>query len=724
MASRSPDPITPEQLNALILRIAKAKSRKRRLRRIDRLVTHAYRSPRILHIFNQLSQLPQGHMLAIEFAARMPVPVPNGVLLLAAPLLQEKAVPLSSRLAAAGKLVASLPDRTDSIGPILRSLTAGLTKQRTLERLLQLQSRVVKSEALDSVVAGLEATVKYRCPRCNRTFTRPSLVRHLWKSHRLLFDFGHILEPGPRIEAAVADALQKQQATAIDRVYDWAEQLYPGVDPCQVHQAIMSRSGATPEDLDSLLEVAGQRGFGLCSACYSMVPPSIPPLPPPLILTNRTLSGSGYRIELQERLTGRRLTIADAEGVYLRQGDPGGRIAPRQVASFAILPVALAGMALATMAPVTLMKPIVVNFLVISAATLIYAGVLFLRRSLPQARDRVVDAAWREIAPKIGRSPQAIEYLTRLCRVSLGQGSFGERSERVWELVEHAAVLADKGPAYQQWLACTRVLQAWDSTTLGQDWVLSLIDIAIPFFRGEASPIYIEAFAETVLDAPTLRDRDTARLRVLLAVAAFENGFTPTDLALLAPACPRLFRLLPQLDGDVQLLYAVWTMRHARAWERTVGPADFVGEYARTSPSASGRLLQAVPDALLIQTPDGPIADELGAIVVATRGVIIGGVVSPDPATQVSAEKGKSGNWILRLGSQRITVSRKIPDQLIRDLQGWFQFRAQLLRDKTAEVSRVADRLRYLIQAGTSQCPLCSTRSIIRVGQLGLQPER
>ena len=42
------------------------------------------------------------------------------------------------------------------------------------------------------------------------------------------------------------------------------------------------------------------------------------------------------------------------------------------------------------------------------------------------------------------------------------------RSPAVYELVGHAAVLADRGPAQMQLLAAARVLQAFDGAALGQ----------------------------------------------------------------------------------------------------------------------------------------------------------------------------------------------------------------------------------------------------------------
>src|SRR5207248_1683517 len=152
---------------------------------------------------------------------------------------------------------------------------------------------------------------------------------------------------------------------------------------------------------------------------------------------------------------------------------------------------------------------------------------------------RALDAAWREIAPRVGRSAAAVHLLTRLCRTSIGRGTPFERTEAVWELVEHAAVLAEKGGIYLQLLAAARALQAHDAAKFGRDWVHGLVEMFEPFFRGELPGAYAEAAAEVLLGAEAFGDREAARLRVLLATAGFDAGWTPADFADLVPACPQ-----------------------------------------------------------------------------------------------------------------------------------------------------------------------------------------
>jgi len=720
-AGRTPEPLTPDRLDRLVAAVRGAANRAKQVAALESLVGATYRSVLVLQAFNKLAAGKGGHQLAVEFAARMPVPVPNGILLLAAPLLQERGVPLALRLAAAAKLVASLPDRPESIGPVIRSLTAGLGEARTLERLFQLQSRVEKSDALDALVARTEAAVKIRCPKCRGRFTRPALVRHLWRRHGLLYDHGKVREPGPVVEAAVTEAAETRRAEGLDRVYSWATQLYRGVEPNQVHQAILSRVGAAPEDLIPLRAAAAEHDAGVCPACHAAVRLPVPPLPPPLILAGGRLAGDGYVVDVTDHSTGRTVRVTGPGGDVYRGPDPGSRFAPRHFAAWVATPFALCALAAAALAPDGWGRPVLLVLWLSAFSGLLYAAALLLRRPLPDPADRAVDAAWREVAPRIGRSVPAVRLLTRLCRTSLGRGTFGERSELVWELVEHAAVLADKGGVYYQLLAAVRVLQAYDATSLGRDWVLGLVDAFTPFLRGELPAAYADAAAEILLAADAFRDGEAARLRILVAAAGFDAGLTPADFADLSPACPRFTRLISLGDDWLRLLYAVWKMRNTRPWEERIGEADPVFEFARKAPAASGRALSAVPDALLIYRFAGAADDELGAVLVGRKGVTVAGVTVADPDAAVAIGEGRGGG-VLLFGANRIVLGRRLPERVAGVLKDWLWFRATRLIPAADQADRrgAADRVRQLVAREAVECPLCGTRSLMRVGEVGV----
>jgi hypothetical protein len=723
---RQPEPLTPAKLDRLVAAVRSAPDRPRQNKALDELVAASCRSTLVLQAFNKLAAGTGGAQLALEFTARMPLPLAYGIIILAAPHLQERDVPLPLRLAAAAKLIESLPDRRESIGPIVRSLTAGLSWSRTLKRLLQLQSRVERCDALDGLVEEMQAAVRYRCPMCRGRFTRPALARHLWMKHRLLFDHGRVQEPGPLVEAAVAKAVETRHADALDRVYLWANTLYQGVEPTQVHQAILSRVGVYPGDLEPLKQAAAEHDAGVCPACFAAVRVLVPPLPPPLTLSAGRLAGDGYLVEVIDRSAGRLLQVR-GPGVELYRGpDPGQRFAPRPLAIWVALPFALLGLASAAVAPMSWAKPVTLVLWLSAFSVLLYAAVRLIRGPLPNPSDRVVDAAWREIAPRVGRSLPAVRLLTRLCRTSIGHGDPAERTEVVWELVEHAAVLAEKGGVYLQLLAAARILQAHDAAAFGRDWVHGLVTIFEPFLRGELSGSYAEAAAEVLLGTEAFGDRETARLRVLIAAAGFDAGLTPADFADLAAACSQFARLVAGGEDWLRLLYAVWKMRHTRPWEAHIGEAEPVFDFARSAPGISGRTLAAAPDTLLVYRFDGVAHDELGVVLIGRKGVTLAGVTVADPDAIVTIEKGRGSGSVLVFGPNRLAVRRRLSERVAAALKGWLRFRAERLLPAAEQADRrgVPERIRQLITRDAFDCPLCTTRAVFRTGEVGIPVPR
>ncbi|MGL4422865.1 MAG: hypothetical protein ACRCZF_19515, partial [Gemmataceae bacterium] len=174
----------PEQspFAELLARLQQAPVRKRG-EWLRRLIEKSQNSPDLLGLFRKLCEEPFGPTTALEFIARSSAPIPGGLVMFAAPLLPETSVPLSIRLSAAAKMIASLPDEPKTLRPLLRSLTKGLSRTKALDRMVQLQSRVEDSPALDGILKRIEKKVRYRCSQCGTRHTRSSLGRHLWKKH-------------------------------------------------------------------------------------------------------------------------------------------------------------------------------------------------------------------------------------------------------------------------------------------------------------------------------------------------------------------------------------------------------------------------------------------------------------------------------------------------------------------------------------------------------------
>jgi hypothetical protein len=693
-----------------------APDRKRQTAALARLARRAHRSPDVMRVFQTLLAPPGGPRPALEYVARMPLPIPNGVVLLAAPVLADRRALTAVRLAAAARLVATLPDQPASIGPVLRALTAGLSRGRTLDRLTQLQNRLEKSDALDAEVAALEARVRLRCPKCPARLSRSELAKHLWRQHRLVFEGGKAREPAPLVERAVADYLANGRPGGLDHVYHLADTLYAGVDPTQVYQAVLSRTGPTGDDLQPLARAAAEGGAGLCPACYAAIRNPVATLPPPLPLAEGRLVGEGYRVDAGPRT----LTIRRPGFNPESTADPRARYEPRDFGARVGAAVAGVGALAAALVPRAYANPFAPAFLLSVAGVLAYAAARFTRGSGSDPDARAVDGAWAELVPQVGRSVPAVRFLTRLCRTSLGVGTVALREETLRELVEHAAVLAEKGGAYVQLLAAVRLLETHDAARRGSDWGAGLADLFDPFLRGELPAEYAEAAAECLAAAEPFTDREAARLRVTLAGTAFEAGLTPADLVELGRFLPQFARLLAGTDEWYRLLYHVWRLRGSRPWEGVAGAGDTAFEFARKSPAGSGKVLVGYPDTLVVGSFGPPFDRELGLILVGRRGVTVMERTVADPDAPVTVGRTRGGTSVLQFGPHAIPVRRRLTEKVSRILSGWLRVRAERIMPAADRADApVSERVRQILLRQAVECPVCHTRSVLRTGAVG-----
>lgn len=585
------------------------------------------------------------------------------------------------RVQAAAMALEIVPDNAETVMPILDAVTANLGKSHSLQRLIELQSKVAKCLTLDEVIEASGIRTKLACPKCEARLPRVTLIRHLWFKHRLVFEKGRARVPGSFVEAAIQKALATNDPLSIDHVYELANICYRSVSLLQIHQALTSRLDRDPEELEPLQQAAKEHRSGLCPRCLAPVPCPVPELPPPLNLAHGRLSGEGYHVVL------------------------GPVSSNRAKAMKWSLPFAIFG----SMLTLVLQPP----FGVFVIATLVTLLVYFLmwRHGATSPDDTVVDRAWRDLVPRIGRSVTAVRFLTRLCRTSLDHGETTSRSDAVWSQVEQAAVLSGKGGVYVQWFATVRVLQAFDASHFGYDWIPSLVGILAPLFRAEASPAYAEAVAETLIDSQALKDNDAARLRVALAAQAFAVGLTPTDLVLLENTCPNLDRLFAGNEMWFQSLHAVWRGRNRRDWQVN-GDAQTVFEYAANP--AAGNLLATYPDTLLVMRFDEPTDRELGPVVIGHRGVTVAGCTVSELNTAIDVQILEE-NSVLHFGPHKILAERKLPRHIVGILTGWLQYREELL---AYVKSSQTDQLDAILAPLVTECPLCSERVLVKVGEL------
>lgn len=715
---QSSDPAAP--IDVLVRQISVA-ARPQQLRLIDTLCERTQKGSESMRAFQLLAAVrPNGSRLALEYVARMPDPIPPALLLFAAQALPDRSNPIAMRVAVAGKLLGSLPDTPQAVGPVVRSVTAGLSRSRTLQRMIELQSRVDRCVTLDRMVEASERRVKLKCPKCKAKLTRQAFIRHLWEKHRLTFDRGAAVDPRSAVEQAVGAAAATDDPEAVDLAFDLSAHYYPQSTPEQVLQAIASRQMAAGIPVpDTLTRAAADQAAGLCPACLNPVPDPIPPVPPPLAVGGGRLSGDGYAVEVTDSLTGRTVTIVTPK--EQRAELPLNRFDPRAFGVMVAIPVLLTGILAVVLFPDRYAPPGLVALAVTFLGWVTYLIARYSRKPLPPADGLAVDMAWQELVPDMGAKKAAARWLTRLCRASVDRGDEVERVRRVYELVENASVWADKGGPYYHLFAAARILQVCDGVGLGKDKVNGLLGVFEPFFLGELPAAYAEAAAEIVRTDQLLTDADARRFGVLLTASAFEATYTPLDLVRVLRFLPNLRVVFgtPTADG-LKAAYAVWRGRHSEPWAG-VGKATTVFELAKSYPGVSRKLLAAHPDALMrLHLPDAA-ERELGEVLLTPRGVIAGGKVLADPDGEAELLRSPRGSgWTLHLGSHRIHLDRKLDWNVIDLLVKWVRYRADKLLPLAEASDRVnPDRVRRVLAPLAQPCPLCGAECVCRSGRVG-----
>lgn len=711
----------PASVDELLKKLAATPDRHAQHRLVGELARAAVVAKRVPAVFQQLAHAgTDGPRLALEFASRLPDPLPVDLMRAALPFLANKATPTPVRVLVAGKMLSALPDGPKTVTPVVRAVAGGLPRSRMLERMLQLQSRVEKCVTLDRMIEAAAHKVHLKCPKCPARLGRQDFISHLWHKHRLVYDQHKAHDARPLVEEAINAAAVATTPALIDQSYLTSAHYYPDADPVLTFQALAARGDGDPTQTDRLVERAAADHAGLCPVCLSAVPDPIPPLPPPASLAGGRLAADGYSVDVADTRLGRVVTIASPGAATEIAADSGRRMPPRLYASFA----GLIGFAIAVVAvlavPESKASPLAVAGLLTAVAFFIYLCVRFLRKPLADPTDRAVDVAWSSLAPGIGRSPEAIRFLTRLCRASIGAGSATNRGTAVFEVVEHSAVLADKGGAFVQLLATARVLQVLDAARMGKEKVSGLVGVFEPFLRGELSAVYAETASEVLLAGEATSAGDLGRLGVSVVGLAFDYGLNPMDLVTVGRFCPQFRRVIFDARPDhLGQLYAVWRGRNSQPWD-TVGRATTVFELAKESPAAGRRLLADEPDALLRLDFNPATEAVLGTVVLTSHGVSVGGYAVADPDAIIALVKSGSG-WRLQFGPHRLALEKKPPSEIADELHAWVRYRAEKLLPLAERQERrgPGPKAVGMLAPLAIDCPLCSTRSVLRTGRLG-----
>lgn len=653
---------------------------------------------------------PPGNRLLLEWVARTPGPLPAAVVGKVTPVVAARHVPVAVRVAAAARLVRSVPDRRRSVLPIARAVSGGLPPLRKLERLRQLQHQVEHSRALDRLIDRRELRVKMDCPRCGVRLPRVDMVKHLWHDHGLWLDAGKVRSPQRAAEELQAEFAANSMPEAIDRAAVLAG---PAALRCW-----LATADAPAEEMAPFRAAAAEHAAGLCPGCLAELPAPVPPLPPPLDLADGRLAGDGFAVEVGAAWV-RTLTVRVPDRVLTFGFDRPVRLGPRGAGTLAALPVLVLAFAVAALLPPRVIQPFLVVAWLILVAAAVYGAVWFTRKPLPSADDRAFDVAWAVLARRLAEGTRGTRFLTRLCRTSAGRGDPVARSAVLSRVVERATATAAESDEALQLLAAARVLQVDDASRLGRDRAAGIAALVADGFTGAQPADFAEHAAAAFLDRTPPPDlAELARLRVLLIGAAFDALMRPRDLLNLWAVAPALRRTMAVEPAHrLGLLYGLWQIRTVRTWEK-IGPADTAFELARVAPNLSGRVLRDFPDALL-HVRTGNAADDLGPVLVCARGVVVAGRMTSDPEARVELARG---GLELVFGPHRVRLSRRPPDGFVASLRGWLRFRANVLLpfiDGYLEPGprEVADRV---LGPFSRKCRRCDTVSAVAVGKVGV----
>lgn len=666
---------------------------------------------------NLLKIRPQ---LALEFTARLPEPISAAVVLMGAQLLPDRTNPLPLRLAVAGKILGSLPDTVPAVGPIVRSLTAGLTRSRTLERMIQLQSRVDQCATLDSMVDTLQARVKLKCPKCRVKLSRPEFIVHLWHTHRLVYERGQAREPRAAVEQLFAEvAAHSPKAPPPETAYHASALYFPQAEPVQVLQALAAaRRPGTAIPLP-LFESARAGRNWLCPACLAPLPDRIGELPPALSSTATRLAGEGFAVQIREA-GGRQIADVETPETARTIAPKTQRFwGPRAIGVVAASSVLTVGLLMALLVPKG--SPFLIALLTTGAGWLVYSGFRYLRSGLTGAKVRVVDLMWREIAGPMTPNSKSARFLTRLAITSVNRGTPGERAGTLDSLISAAEGKVEPTRSERLMLAAALALQVADSALVGKDKVNGLVRLFERVWREELSLETGEALAEIVRQRFQLTTGDSARLSLLVLNGAFENGLLPPDFLWLGRYAPNLWAVLGDPSEDyLRAACQIWRGKSSEPWLGN-GPAITLFDVARKAPATARKIFAAHPDALLkLELPEAA-QRTLGDVLLTPRGLAIGSIVLTDPQLAMDLNRSPRGSgWILKLGREFINLDRKVPSDLIPVFSGWLTYRAKRWLPQAEVLTRSnTGKLRSLLKPLSGACALCGAESIGRTATVG-----
>jgi hypothetical protein len=655
--------------------------------------------------------------LALEIAARLPVPVSTSMLEVVQPLLADKQVPRDVRQNA----VAALLRTTGKTGPATRDLLTAFVaktgKLRAIDKLHLLEQAVGQVPEIDALVTKLEDQVRMNCPRCSIELRRFQMVPHLWDRHRLVLEGRRVRDPWRVMEDWLEDYRLERDGAVLDRCRDLALKLDPHQGIRNVQRLLLRHGIEDREALAALLGQARSKRACLCPHCYGLIPVQEPAMPGPLKFTEDGLHGAGYRIEVNENKLFPGLAIEGPEGDIFTGREPGRFLTRNGALALLVGPLMLLAF-LVTEFLTGQRLPLYLVIVLAFGVGLFLGGLIYLLWPVGlNRRDRLVDWAWAKLVPQLeqeGLNKAEADFVAGLALVSGGLGSPARRREPMSAARDSLDTQAHKDQDMIGHLAALWRLSIQDQAMEGNDPLPLILEQVGQCFSGKLPLIYAGFLLDSLPEPGTTEwwsKGDWHRLQVLLCELAFAAGLELSDLIDVCRSQRVLGNILglEEVDNLAQRRL-LWSMRSSRPWER-FAKAPTVFEVA-ANPRTGGKLLARIPDLLL--------AVEGTPLFVSGRGLWFEDTWFTAMPTAIEV-RARKYDFELIIGPHHFNYHEN-PDPLAGRLEKWFRYYFRDFLPQVAAVHswRSPDVGKKLQAKNGVSCPDCKKKILTRQGDVGI----
>lgn len=659
---------------------------------------------------------PGIRQLALAVVAWLPVPLEPSLVNHLRPLLSDKSIPGETRLDAATALLQTTGPEGMEAHATLQALLARTGKARGVERLRKLMLRLGKTPLLEQMCRSLEGQVRMRCPRCRVQLRRPEMTDHLWSAHGLVLEGRRVREPWSVIHEWLDELRRGDSPGLLDRCRDLAKQCEGEQGLHRLERLLLVNGLRERHELQSLREEAARRHSGLCPRCLALVELVRPAAVPPLNQSHGRLSRNGFSVEISERGFAPHLEIVTPGSTVYRGREPERSLTRRGALVFLVGPLVLfalvAGMLCVHLGRAPLLPVAVPLF----AALVTAFGIRLYWLNLDDPLDRAVDHAWRLLVPRLDLKQGSAEVGEFLGGLILLSGQHGTPTARAEELARRLAFAEQAVPLGRTSLAQLAVLHrlaAADAATQDADLVLLLAGQVRRALLGELPLRY----AEEILGQQgwRLSQADQARLRVLVADAAFEAGLEVREMEELGQTAPSLGAVL-KTDRlrELAQLRLLWSLRPRRPWRRW-GDARTVFELA-VDPYQATEHFSRHPDLLLVDR-------EPPCLILTSRGLAFRDAMIAEQPYRISVREADAQHdrtYELVVGDHRFGFWNDPTPVRVR-VEGWLRFWFEEFLPRLPEVRdwQPPEPPRTLFAQEVAVCPECQTVFWARVGEVG-----